>query len=179
MQSRKGKLFFIISISLLVLAFILEVRCYSVYADSVSILRRAHSGEDNMDNKVVKSDEEWIKVLTPEQFAITREKGTEAPFSGEYNNFKEKGVFLCVCCGNRLFASETKFDSGSGWPSFMAPVSENSIKYKSDNSMGMKRVELMCNRCGAHLGHVFDDGPPPLNKRHCINSLSLKFEQKN
>ncbi len=132
-----------------------------------------------MDEKVAKSDEEWKKVLTAEQFEVARKKGTEPPFSGKYNNFKEKGVFLCVCCGNELFGSETKYDSGSGWPSFMDELSQGAVRLHADNSHGMVRVEVLCGRCDAHLGHVFDDGPPPLGKRFCINSLSLKFDKRD
>ena len=130
------------------------------------------------DEKIIKSDEEWKKILTPEQFNICRKKDTEKPFTGKYNDCKDAGVYKCSCCGNKLFDSKTKFDSGSGWPSFFQPVSDDNVKYESDNSFGMTRIEVMCNKCGAHLGHVFDDGPQPTNLRFCINSVSLDLEKK-
>jgi peptide-methionine (R)-S-oxide reductase len=126
-----------------------------------------------------RSDEDWQKQITPEQYEVCRKKGTERPFSGEYNNCKEKGVYQCVCCGNELFSSETKFDSGTGWPSFWSPINKENVKSEADTSYGMLRVEVMCNKCGAHLGHVFDDGPTPTNLRYCINSVSLKLSKKD
>lgn len=123
-----------------------------------------------------KSEQEWQKELTPEQFNICRKKGTERAFTGKYYNCREKGTYLCSCCENELFNSNTKYDSGSGWPSFWQPI-ESAIKTETDSSLGMQRVEVMCKECGAHLGHVFEDGPQPTGLRYCINSISLKLER--
>ena len=130
-----------------------------------------------MTEKIAKTPEEWKQELNSDQYEICINHGTEPPFSGKYNNYKEKGSFKCVCCGEELFSSETKFDSGSGWPSFWKPISDEKIEYVSDTAYGMVRTEVNCNKCGAHLGHVFDDGPQPTNLRYCINSISLKHEK--
>lgn len=129
-------------------------------------------------DKLNKSDDEWRTELSDEQFSVCRQKGTERAFTGKYHDCKDKGTYVCVCCGESLFSSETKFDSGSGWPSFFQPLNNDVIEEEHDHSHGMRRVEVHCKKCGAHMGHVFPDGPQPTGLRYCINSTSLDLKSK-
>ncbi|HET9179390.1 MAG TPA: peptide-methionine (R)-S-oxide reductase MsrB [Terriglobia bacterium] len=133
---------------------------------------------DRLTSKINKTDDEWRKELTPQQYYVTRQKGTEPPFTGEYTDLHVKGAYRCVCCGAELFGSEAKFDSHCGWPSYTAPLDEQNVREESDLSHGMRRVEVLCSKCDAHLGHVFPDGAGPTGLRYCINSVALKFDKK-
>jgi peptide-methionine (R)-S-oxide reductase len=130
-----------------------------------------------MVDKTQKTEQEWMQQLSPEQFQICRLKGTERPHTGKYNNEKSTGVYKCICCGHPLFESDTKFESGSGWPSFYAPLGDDAITTEEDSAHGMRRVEVMCARCDSHLGHVFEDGPAPTGLRYCMNSVSLNLDK--
>jgi peptide-methionine (R)-S-oxide reductase len=143
-----------------------------------NVLEFVKNGNPTPDRRLEKTDDEWRAQLTPEQYRVARGKGTEGRFTGELCSIYEPGVYTCVCCDTELFDSSIKFNSGTGWPSFTQPIKENAIKYEGDRSYGMLRVEVMCNTCDCHLGHVFDDGPEPSELRYCVNSASIKLNEK-
>lgn len=166
-------------------AFIITVFSQGCYSQNTEIKNNIMdtSKKDNAvyshtdTNQVSMTNDEWKKILSPDVYHVAREKGTERPWSSKYEAFNEVGTYYCVVCGNALFRSDTKFESGCGWPSFYEPISKGSIIYAPDNTYGMKRTEVMCGRCKSHLGHVFDDGPPPTGLRYCINGVVLDFEK--
>jgi methionine-R-sulfoxide reductase len=168
----------------LVLAALLVASCFWAGSHLKAVLPRQKVDEamtpdpTGQGPSLPKTDEEWRSVLTPEQYQVTRQKGTEAPFSGKYYKIDKQGVYRCVCCNEPLFSSDTKFDAHCGWPSFSKPIAEDHIKTLDDDTHAMHRTEVQCRKCGAHLGHVFDDGPQPTGRRYCINSVSLKLEEK-
>ena len=162
--------------------FIIPICCLSMFSLFIGCTSTPNEGDREMKDTqlefaVSKPEEEWKEILTPEQFRILRKKGTERAFTGEYHNSKKEGLYICAGCGNELFHSDAKFDSGTGWPSFWMPISDENIGTQSDNSLFMRRTEVLCSRCGGHLGHVFDDGPPPTGLRYCLNSLALDFAE--
>ncbi len=148
-----------------------------VGSEDVSATQNGNTKNSKQTYEINKTEAEWKKQLTPEQYYVLRKKGTERAFSGKYNDHKEKGVYTCAACGNEVFTSDTKFDSGTGWPSFFKPISSKNVREVADRSMGMVRTEVVCGRCGGHLGHVFDDGPKPTGLRYCLNSVALGFKK--
>ena len=166
-------------ISMFILSFVgYSQEIKEVVKDSTNLQKKLQKIKRNaMSDKFEKSETEWKGCLSPEEYRVLREKGTEMAFTGKYYKHKEKGVYVCAACGNELFSSESKYDSGSGWPSYWQPISEEAVEFKKDASLGMERTEVLCGKCGSHLGHVFEDGPKPTGLRYCINSVSLDFEK--
>lgn len=163
---------------LLTLIFLSIVAVGSSYCQDKSNQYAHEVNENNKEYEINKSESEWKQILSPEAYSVLREKGTEYAFTGEYYDFKEKGIFVCAGCGNELFDSKTKYNSGSGWPSYYKPINEKAVEIQIDKSFGMPREEILCSKCGGHLGHVFNDGPKPTGLRYCVNSISLDFKKK-
>lgn len=172
-------LFFLLAISFMLLLNNASQNNMSATATNKGLSDSTKHKGNKMPDKIIKTDEVWKKELTPEQYRILREKGTERAFTGKYWNNFEYGTYVCAGCGTPLFESDTKFESGCGWPSYFEPIDSSRIIYREDKSYGMIRTEVLCAKCGGHLGHVFDDGPPPTGLRYCINSGSMKFIQKD
>ncbi len=151
----------------------------TVFGTSYCQMKSQNDDPKTKKYEVTKSESEWKKVLSDDEYLVLREKGTEYAFTGKYNDFKKKGVFVCAACGNVLFDSKTKYNSGSGWPSFYKPFDKGAVDEIEDDTLGVKRIEVVCSKCGGHLGHVFEDGPQPTGLRYCVNSISMDFVEKN
>ena len=176
----KYKLFLFLIPAVLIAAYLTKQLPANSYTSSNQMMSDSTKNMQgkNMEDKIVKTEEEWKKELTPEEYRVLREKGTERAFTGEYDHFFEKGIYKCAACGNELFSSEHKYDSGCGWPAYWTALAKDKVILKEDKSFGMIRTEVLCAKCGSHLGHVFEDGPDPTGLRFCINSVSLDFENK-